>query len=100
MAADMGCAHLQSLSNLSPGLPVGINSNFAPNATLIFDPVGQARSGRVSVPAHAPERLVEMGMRVNQTRIQQCAFAIDLLRFVVGSRPADRDDITIADQHI
>jgi hypothetical protein len=58
MAADMGCAHLQSLSNLSPGLPVGIDSHFTPNATLIFDPVGQARPGRQ--PWSAPASFLGM----------------------------------------
>ena len=77
MTADMSRAHLDHLGDQPAGLPVGVDAELAAVATLGLDLVDQGRPGRVALPAHAPEALVEMGVRLDQAGDHQPAGGIE-----------------------
>src|SRR5689334_7188297 len=94
MAADVRRPHERRLDALPRRLTRGFYPKLPPVEPLIVDPVDNGRSDLVLVPGHAPHRLVEMGVCLDQSRQHQLSFA--LLDHCTGWRANSRRDARYA----
>ena len=100
MTADMRRAMAGRKHNLPCRLTGWINIDGPLQVALIIDLVNQARPGTVRVPAHTPERLIEMRMRLDQTGQNQCTCHILDSSGGCGEIGTDGHNLTAFDQHI
>ena len=79
MAADVQCPAAHRLAGQAFGLDVGLESQLPAEAPLIADAVEHRGPGLVRAPRQAPERLVEMHVRVDEAGQQDAVLPVDHL---------------------
>ncbi|MDA0951051.1 MAG: hypothetical protein O3A38_00180 [Proteobacteria bacterium] len=101
MAADRRGAAREHVAHHTGRLQRGVEAQLGHHGTFVGDLVDQVRTGAMGVPGQTDQRLVEMGMGIDQARQQQTAGTVDAPRIGRGiDRLAARGDLPVAHQDV